>query len=189
MASTATSAHSTSALFAHLGRITRQSAERALAPFDLRPRHLVTLTVLEEHGDESQQSLAAAVRIDPTNLVGLLNELESADLLVRRRDPADRRRHIVAITEHGRETLERVRAALGEAEDQLLAMLDADEREHLFQLLQRVSAGFVSDRCTTSIATAACAEADGRECEESAATADDGAECTGAIDAVTRSAG
>ncbi len=180
MASTATSTHSTSALFAHLGRITRQSAECALAPFDLRPRHLVTLTVLEEHGDETQQGLAAAVRIDPTNLVGLLNELESAGLLTRRRDPADRRRHIVAISEQGRETLSRVRAALQEAEDQLLVMLDPDEREQLFQLLQRVSAGFVSDR-STSVGTAACAAAASDDCVD-----DDSTECTGVIDAVTR---
>lgn len=157
MVASATTA-SSSALFAHLGRITRESAERALAPYGLRPRHLVTLTVLEEYGDETQQALAAAVRIDRTNLVGLLNELEEAGLLLRTRDAADRRRHIVSITEQGSRTLEAVRGALAETEDELLDVLDASERAVLHDMLLRISASFVSD-CAMPAELAACAEA------------------------------
>lgn len=115
----------------------------------LRPRHLVTLTVLQDQGSETQQALAAAVQIDPTNLVGLLNELESAGLLVRDRDPDDRRRHIVRITDAGRAMLARAERALSVVEDQLLRVLDDDDREQLFGLLQRVSASHVTE-CTAS---------------------------------------
>jgi DNA-binding MarR family transcriptional regulator len=135
-----------------------------LAPLGLRPRHLVTLTVLREHGDETQQALASAVGIDPTNLVGLLNDLETAGHLTRDRDPADRRRHIVRITPGGRTALDAAEHALGAAEDQILGALDGREREQLFELLQRATGGHVVD-CATA-ASEECVEADARSDEE-----------------------
>jgi len=185
---------STAALLTHVGRVNRQTAVQALAPFGLRPHHLVALTVLEEHGEQTQGNLAGAVKIDPTNLVGLLNELESAGLLLRRRDPADRRRHIVGLTDEGHATLADVRRALADAEDRLLAPLDAAEREQLSTLLQRVTAGFVAathEACGGAEPCDATDAADGDECGTAIAAvggapAISEAECTEAIDAVTQ---
>src|SRR5664279_2485131 len=70
----------------------RASAESALAPLGLRPRHLVTLTLLRDHTEGTQQALSTRLQIDRTNLVGLLNDLESWGLIERRRSDADRRR-------------------------------------------------------------------------------------------------
>src|SRR5476649_2217464 len=78
----ATACHRSSALLDHLARLTRLRAESALAPLGLRPRHLVLLTVLRDHGSPTQQALAAALRTDRTNLVGLLNELETDGLIL-----------------------------------------------------------------------------------------------------------
>src|SRR5580693_6768969 len=88
-------------LLDHLARVGRRAAEASMAPGGLRPRHLIALKLLSEHGPASQQGLAEALSLDPSNVVGLLNELEERELIVRRRDPADRRRHIVELSATG----------------------------------------------------------------------------------------
>ena len=91
--------HRSSALLDHLARLMRVRAEVELEPLGLRPRHLIALTVLRESGGVAgQQELAQALAVDRTNLVGLLNELEAEDLILRRRAAEDRRRHIVELT-------------------------------------------------------------------------------------------
>ena len=90
------------ALLDHLSRRTRASVESALARHGLRPRRLVALMLLRDHGGFSQQDLASALQMDKTNLVGLLlNDLESSGLATRRRSAEDRRRHVVEITPAG----------------------------------------------------------------------------------------
>ena len=140
-----TTAHRSSALLDHLARLTRLRSEAALAPLGLRPRHLVALTLLRDHGGSTQQALAGALRIDPTNLVGLLNELETDGLISRRRSSEDRRRHIIELTDRGTRHLARAEAGLAAAEDEVLSGLDEAERETLYQLLQRATGGHVVD--------------------------------------------
>ncbi len=109
-------------LLVKLGRVVQRRFNDALKPSDLTPRHLQVL-------DEDR------VGVDPTKLVGLLNDLEGKGLVVRRRDPVDRRRHIV---ENSRAGVARVDAALAAAaavEDELLAALDAEQRAQLRELL------------------------------------------------------
>jgi MarR family transcriptional regulator, lower aerobic nicotinate degradation pathway regulator len=120
-------------------------SESAIAPLGLRPRHLIALTVLRDHGGSTQQTLAATLQIDSTNLVGLLNDLERDGLVVRRRSPEDRRRHIVELTDGGAHRLGEAECALAAAEDDILGALDADEREALYRLLQQATAGHVHD--------------------------------------------
>lgn len=113
----------------------RSRSESTLAALDMRPRHLLTLTVLRDLGASTQQALATRLSIDRTNLVGLLNELESEGLIERRRSPEDRRRHIVEVTPAGGEALAKAEFALAAVEDEVLAALDAEQREALYQLL------------------------------------------------------
>jgi DNA-binding MarR family transcriptional regulator len=108
----------------HLARAARRSSEAALEPTGLRPRHLVALTILRDRGAMTQVALGEALHLDPTNLVGLLNELERESLLERRRDVLDRRRHIVEISDAGRSALTSAERALASVEDQVLAGLD-----------------------------------------------------------------
>ncbi|MEY2523512.1 MAG: hypothetical protein QOJ66_2077, partial [Ilumatobacteraceae bacterium] len=74
------------ALLDHLARAGRRAAETMLEPTGLRPRHLIALTLLHDHGAASQQGLADTLSLDPSNVVGLLNELEERGLITRRRD-------------------------------------------------------------------------------------------------------
>src|ERR1700682_795939 len=82
-------------LLEHLARVGRRAFETTLEPGGLRPRHLIALKLLSDQGPASQQALAESLSLDPSNVVGLLNELEERGLITRRRDSADRRRHIV----------------------------------------------------------------------------------------------
>jgi DNA-binding MarR family transcriptional regulator len=145
MASSTQTRHPSSALLDHLERLMRSRSESALEPIGLRPRHLVALTVLRDYGSPTQQALAAALQIDRTNLVGLLNELESEGLVLRRRSSEDRRRHFVELTEDGAERLIRAEAALAAAEDEVLGALNADQREQLYELLARATTSHVVD--------------------------------------------
>jgi DNA-binding MarR family transcriptional regulator len=145
MASPTQSCHRSSALLDHVARLTRLRGESALAPLGLRPRHLVALTVLRDHGSPTQQALAAALQTDRTNLIGLLNELETDHLIVRRRSTEDRRRHFVELTDDGVQRLMEAEVALAAAEDEVLAALDAHEREQLYQLLAKATTSHVAD--------------------------------------------
>ena len=48
-------------LLDHLARVGRRAAEASMAPGGLRPRHLIALKLLSEHGPASQQGLAEAL--------------------------------------------------------------------------------------------------------------------------------
>ncbi|MBB2914694.1 DNA-binding MarR family transcriptional regulator [Streptosporangium becharense] len=134
-------AHRSGALLDHLARRMRLRAESVLAPLGLRPRHLVTLTVLRDHGGCTQQALATTLTMDGTNIVGLLNELEAERLIERRRSPEDRRRHVVELTDAGADRLAQAELALTAVEDEVLGALDDDQRETLYALLQLASGG------------------------------------------------
>jgi len=126
-------------LIHRLDRIARRRSEIALAPMDLRPRHAVALMILRDHGAMTQAALGEALKLDPANLVGLLNELEERQLLDRRRDPDDRRRHIVELTASGSIILARAEEALAAVQQHVLAGLDEEERCTLHELLSRAA--------------------------------------------------
>jgi DNA-binding MarR family transcriptional regulator len=123
-------------LLDHLARVGRRAAE-ASAPGGLRPRHLHALGVLNERGPLSQQELGDVLSLDPSNVVGLLNELEQRELVTRRRDPSDRRRHIVELSTKGEEALADAYVRLESVEEDLLAALSVEERTTLHDLLVR----------------------------------------------------
>jgi DNA-binding MarR family transcriptional regulator len=118
----------------------RVAGESALQAAGLRPRHLLVLTVLRDMGESSQADLAGTLQLDRTNLVGLLNELETEGLIERRRSPEDRRRHTVLLTTDGRERLARAEFTLAAAEDLVLGALTAKQRDALYELLHKATA-------------------------------------------------
>jgi DNA-binding MarR family transcriptional regulator len=124
-------------LIEHLARVGRRTFEATLEPGDLRPRHLIALNLLSERGPASQQALADSLSLDPSNVVGLLNELEERGLITRRRDSGDRRRHIVELSARGQEELCDAYDRQRRVDDDLLSPLSAQERTMLYELLVR----------------------------------------------------
>ena len=80
-----------------------------------------------------------------SSYVVFLNELEAAQFSIRRRDPDDRRRHIVEITASGRRALERADRARETLEDEVLKALSAEERRTVRRLLERVLASMFAE--------------------------------------------
>jgi len=127
-------------LISRLARTVKARLECGLAPLGLRVRHLVALSYLRDHGPTPQGALGDGLRIDPSNLVGLLNDLDRQDLVVRRRDPADRRRHIVELSPRGEKLLdEDVQRTLQAVDDDVLGSLAPDDRAHLHRILMSVA--------------------------------------------------
>jgi DNA-binding MarR family transcriptional regulator len=148
-------------LLDHLARVGRRAAEASMSPGGLRPRHLIALKLLREHGPTSQHGLAEALSLDPSNVVGLLNELEERGLIARRRDPADRRRHIVELSAPGADELCLAEGRLSRVEDDLLGALSAEERATLYRLLARAvgavgAVGFEPSACLGDDQASAC---------------------------------
>jgi DNA-binding MarR family transcriptional regulator len=107
----------------------------------MRLKQYVALDVLRDFPDGiAQAALGEMLQLDPNNLVLLLNELEAKGHAERRRDPADRRRHIVGATTAGLRALARAERGMESVEDEVLAGLDADERAALRGLLRKVVA-------------------------------------------------
>jgi DNA-binding MarR family transcriptional regulator len=98
-------------------------------------RNMVVLAYLRDHPSVSQQAMTEDLSMDSNTGVLVLNDLEDLDYAERRRDPADRRRHIVDITQGGLEALERAEVAQGSIEDEILGGLSVAERAELRRLL------------------------------------------------------
>jgi DNA-binding MarR family transcriptional regulator len=104
----------------------------------IKLRQLMLLSYLRAGAPALQQQLCESLWLDPNNCVLLLNEMEELGYVERRRDPADRRRHVVDITDEGRTALERAERAQETIGDELLSALNDDERATLRSLLSRV---------------------------------------------------
>ncbi len=104
----------------------------------LKPRQFRLLDLLEDRGPMGQRELGEVLGIDHSILVTLLNPLEGDGLLVRERDPRDRRRHVVSITPAGVERLEAGMAAQRAVEEELLAGFTAAQRTELAEALATI---------------------------------------------------
>jgi DNA-binding MarR family transcriptional regulator len=129
-------------LLTNLSRaIYRRASEEMLG---MRLKQVVALSFLRGRDPVTQQALGDDLMIDPNNVVLLLNEMEERGHIVRRRDPSDRRRHIVEITPEGEKALERAEDAMESVEDDVLRGLSEKERAKLHDLLARAAGGLAA---------------------------------------------
>jgi DNA-binding MarR family transcriptional regulator len=122
--------------------LNRRTGEELLG---MRFKPYMTLGYIRDHPGATQQELESALFMDANSVVLILNELEAARFSIRRRDPNDRRRHLVEITESGRKALERADKAREGLEDEILGDLSADERTTLRRLLEKVLESLYSE--------------------------------------------
>src|SRR4051794_9682654 len=129
---------STTYLLKRLGMAVKDRSIDAFESTGVTGQHYAVLLVLEEGARETQGSIADALGYDRSVLVGLLDELEERGFVERRRDPADRRRHLVSITQPGRNAVKKLRAVMDTVEREFLAPLAPGEREALHELLLKL---------------------------------------------------
>ena len=129
----------TMGLLSQLNRVVyRRATEDVLG---IKLKQLIALEILAKNEGCLQQELGATLMVDPNNCVLLLNDLDDRGYVERRRDPQDRRRHIVVITAAGQKALAKAEAKLEALEGEVLVNLEPAEREQLRDLLARAMDG------------------------------------------------
>src|SRR5664279_2324093 len=125
----------TISLLTQLSRVVyRRATEDVIG---MRLKQLIALDHLRDNTSCLQQGLGQMLMLDPNNCVLLLNDLDDSGYVERRRDPADRRRHIVEITPAGLAALEGAERKLETLEDEVLGNLSQAERSQLHGLLAK----------------------------------------------------
>lgn len=116
------------------------AASRATAAvFDAEGMHrsqFAVLAALDEFGPLSQAALSDRTGLDPSDVVRWVDELAGTGHVERARDPSDRRRNVISLTDSGRERLRDLDEKLERAQQELLAPLTAAQRDELTALLQ-----------------------------------------------------
>jgi DNA-binding MarR family transcriptional regulator len=142
-------ASATGFLLSWHGQRTASRFVRALEPLGFHPRHFGVMNLIDSHPGITQSDLVHRSLIDPSSMVGVIDELEEMGLAERRPYPDDRRKHAVHLTAKGKRTLGRLRKVAMEVASELFARLKPDEVETLRRLLRKM-AGLDGERPTDS---------------------------------------
>ena len=122
-------------LLGKVHELARDRFERALGPLDLTVRRFGVLASLAEQGPVAQVVLGGRLAIDRSTMVSVIDELEAAGRVARRRDPRDRRAYRIELTEDGRTVLEQAELVVAQVQDEVLAPLDLGQRDQLHAVL------------------------------------------------------
>ncbi len=107
----------------------------------LRAVDFSVLSILKANPNITQKRLSHAVHVSAPNLAILLDKLEQRGLVLRQRNPLDKRSQTLVLTNEGLKLCTKAEAAVSKSEQQALAMLSDSEQKHLLQLLQKIFVG------------------------------------------------
>jgi DNA-binding MarR family transcriptional regulator len=134
-------ADQTVCLLLRLGQVAFRMCEDRLGGLDLRVRHYILLQTLADEGPTAQLTLGEQLRIDPATMVSSLESLERRGCVERSRDPRDRRRYVVALTDSGRRILTLADERLHALSETVFADLADADRGALHRALAVLAAG------------------------------------------------
>jgi len=126
-------------LLARANAISLAAGNAALAGHGLKARSYSVLTLAAGQARPSQRELAEFLRLDPSQVVSLVDDLQSRGLVERQPDPADRRANVVVATDAGRALAESARESARAAEEGVHAHLSPTERRTLTELLRALA--------------------------------------------------
>ncbi len=128
-------AESLSFLLSQVGARSAQVFADRLAPLGVTPRAFGVLSNLSSEPGQTQQQLADALGIHRNNMVGLIDEMETAGWVRRERSVTDRRAFNVQLTRAGTSLVSRVSKLIPTLDEELGQPLGERERETLIRLL------------------------------------------------------
>jgi DNA-binding MarR family transcriptional regulator len=130
-----------------LSLLGREAHDRMAAtlPRGLRLGHLAVLGALSDHAPRTQRSLADSLRIHPSDMVAIIDDLAARELVSRATDPADRRRNLVGLKPAGRRLVQKSTRDSERISAEILTGLPDNERRRLEQLLRQALSGAADD--------------------------------------------
>lgn len=126
-------------LLARANAVSLQAASAALRPFGLKPRSYSVLALALSGARPSQREISEYLRLDPSQVVALVDSLQEAGIVARETDDRDRRAKVVVATDEGARLYEEAGLAVRRVEDDVLGALDDGERAALRALLERIA--------------------------------------------------
>ena len=112
---------------------------KRMAKFELRPVDFTVLSLLKANPNISQKRLSAAISVSPPNLATLLDRLEERHLLLRQRNPLDKRSQTLVLTPDGQRLCTKAEKAVVELEAAAAMGLNPEEHALLISLLQKIA--------------------------------------------------
>ena len=108
---------------------------------ELTPKHLAVLTMVDQGLARTQDDVARLMRVSTSLVARLADHLQQHELLDRRRDPDNRRKHILSVTERGKAALDRAAAYAASLDAELAPRLGAGLGDRLDDALARLMTG------------------------------------------------
>lgn len=109
-----------------------------MGELELRTVDFSVLSLLLANPNITQKRLSGAINVSPPNLAILLDRLEQRGLLVRQRNPLDKRSQTLVLTQAGARLAEQAEERVGALEAEATSALSDAERAQLLTLLQKV---------------------------------------------------
>jgi DNA-binding MarR family transcriptional regulator len=126
-------------LIARANALALAAANAALAEHGLKPRSYSVLALAADGVRPTQRELAEFLRLDPSQIVALVDEMEKRKLVERSPDPTDRRANVVVATEAGRALFAKAQKSARTVERALKAAVPPEERERLGELMRQLA--------------------------------------------------
>jgi DNA-binding MarR family transcriptional regulator len=142
----------------HIGYLLADNSRLTRWAFDQRVREIgVTgpqarlLLILHRSQGQNQGYYAEKLEVEPITLCRMVDRLEEAGMVERRKDPADRRAWRLHLTEKSRKLVTRLQQRVDSLVDDMLCGLTNEERTEFARLLQAVGANLSEQREMTRI--------------------------------------
>ena len=124
-----------------VGTLFLHAVGEQLGKLGLGNRPFFVLAGIAHAAPISQQDLSRALSIDPTTMVGLVDELEQGGFVQRTRNPRDRRRYDLTLTDSGAQALAAAQEAMEEVEEAFFSPLSDAERRRYHVYLEKLVEG------------------------------------------------
>ena len=112
---------------------------RAFAAIGLRPAQFSVLVIVDSNPGLKQSEIAAALGIQRTNFVAMMDELEKRGLAARTASPSDRRSYAVKLTPEGRVLLKQALAIHAAHEKRMMERIGREAYASLMPMLSRLA--------------------------------------------------
>lgn len=129
----------------------RAELDELTRPEGLTAPQYTALTVLERHSDLTAAKLARLSFVTAQSIADMVGALLDRGLIERHRDPADRRRLVIALTRDGKRLLARLRPRVAELEARTVSLLSETDTTHLRTSLERCRRALAHPEDTVSV--------------------------------------